>query len=164
MKTRLLIIIGIIAAAIIILPNFSLEEMDSMILWCNQWVFSDSRTCKPLWIESEPKDAPLDDYHLDEPFEIKMDQRIQFDDLELYFYDIEDSRCPLDVTCVWEGKVTVMINIKNQTHKVGGMFPPGYTISYFSPYEITLVDIQPHPISTEAAEYVATIKISNLLE
>jgi hypothetical protein len=40
-----------------------------------------------------------ENHQLDEPFEIKMDQRIQFEDLELYFYDIEDSRCPLDVTC-----------------------------------------------------------------
>ncbi len=101
-------------------------------------------------------------YQLDEPFEIKMNQKIQFRDLELHFYDIEDSRCPLDVTCVWEGKVTVMINIKNQTHKIGGMFPPGYTISYLSPYEITLVDIQPHPIRTEDAEFVATLEISIL--
>jgi hypothetical protein len=57
-----------------------------------------------------------------------------------------------------------MLNIKNQTHNIGGGIPPGYTISYLTPYEITLVDIQPHPISTEKAEYVATIKISNLDE
>ncbi len=99
-----------------------------------------------------------------EIFEIKMNQVIQFEDLELHFRDIEDSRCPLDVTCVWEGKVAVMLNIKNQTHNIGGGIPPGYTISYLTPYEITLVDIQPHPISTEKAEYVATIKISNLDE
>jgi len=103
-----------------------------------------------------------ENYHLDEPFEIKMDQVIQFEDLELHFRDIEDSRCPLDVTCIWEGKVTVMINIQNQTHKNAAYFTPGFTDTYHIPYEITLVDIQPHPISTHDStdEYVATLSIS----
>ena len=103
-------------------------------------------------------------YQLDESFEIKMNQTIQFEDLELHFRDIEDSRCPLDVTCVWEGKVTVMINIQNQTHKNAAYFTPGFTSTYHIPYEITLVDIQPYPISTLDAtdEYVATLSISKL--
>ena len=97
-----------------------------------------------------------------EIFEIKMNQVIWFEDLELHFRDIEDSRCPLDVTCVWEGKVTVMINIQNQTHKNAAYFTPGSTDTYHIPYEITLVDIQPHPISTHDStdEYVATLSIS----
>jgi len=99
---------------------------------------------------------------LEEQIKIEFGQTIQFEDLELYFYDIEDSRCPLDVTCVWEGKVTVMINIKNQTHNIGGIFTPGYTISNFTSYEITLVDILPHPISTQDSEYVATLSISKI--
>ena len=101
-------------------------------------------------------------YHLGEPFEIKMDQTIQFEDLKLHFRDIEDSRCPLDVTCIWEGKVTVMIDIQNQTHKNAAYFTPGFTSTYHIPYEITLVDIQPHPISTQDTtdQYIATLSIS----
>ncbi len=101
-------------------------------------------------------------YQLDESFEIKMNQTIQFEDLELHFRDIEDSRCPLDVTCIWEGNVTVMINIQNQTHKNAAYFTPGFTSTYHIPYEITLVDIQPHPISTQDAtdKYIATLRIS----
>ena len=99
---------------------------------------------------------------LEEQIKIEFGQTIQFEDLELYFYDIEDSRCPLDVTCVWEGKVTVMIKIKNQTHNIEGIFTPGYTISNFTPYEITLVDILPHPITTQDSEYVATLSISKM--
>jgi len=103
-----------------------------------------------------------ENYHLGEPFEIKMNQTIQFEDLELYFYDIEDSRCPLDVTCVWEGKVTVMIHVQNQTHKNAAFFTPGSTVTYHTPYEITLVDILPHPISTEEPDYVAILDISKI--
>ena len=95
-------------------------------------------------------------------FEIKMNQSVQFEDLELIFGDVEDTRCPLDVACPWEGDVTVRATIKNQTHRISAHFTPDYTFSYLTPYEITLVGIQPHPISTEKTEYVATINISKI--
>jgi len=108
-------------------------------------------------LENKPEPEP-------NPFTvgIPFDQTFQYKDLELYFYDIEDSRCPLDVTCVWEGEVTVMIHVRNQTHKIAGYFTPGYTISYITPYNVTLVDIQPHPISTEKPDYIATLEITTL--
>lgn len=93
---------------------------------------------------------------------LKIGQVFHYIDLELEFYDIEDSRCPLDVTCIWEGKVTAMIHVRNQTHKIAGFFIPGHTVSYISPYNITLIDIQPHPVSTEKPDYVATLKITKL--
>jgi hypothetical protein len=61
---------------------------------------------------SPPLSSESENYQLDEPFEIKMDQRIQFEDLELYFYDIEDSRCPLDVTCEPFTKIEIMFGEK----------------------------------------------------
>ena len=103
-----------------------------------------------------------ENYQLDTPFEIKMNQPVQFEDLELIFGDVEDTRCPLDVTCPWEGDVTVRASIKNQTHRISADFTSDYTFSYIIPYEITLVDIQPHPISTEKADYVAIINISKI--
>ena len=96
----------------------------------------------------------------DETIEIKLGQKVQIDDLKLDFYDIEDSRCPSDLTCVWEGRVTAMIAIKNQTHQISGAFMLGHIHSFITPYEITLVDLQPYPISTEEPKYVATINIS----
>ena len=96
----------------------------------------------------------------DETIEIKLGHEVQVNDLKLNFGDVEDSRCPLDLTCIWEGNVTAMIAIQNQTHRISGAFVPGHTHSFITPYEITLVDLQPHPISTEEAKYVATINIS----
>lgn len=91
---------------------------------------------------------------------IPFDQTFQYEDLELYFYDVEDSRCPTDVTCIWEGQVTAMIHVKNQTHKISGYFTPNHSINYITPYNVTLVDIQPHPISTEKPDYVVTLEIT----
>ncbi len=102
----------------------------------------------------------IDESSADETIEIKLGQETQFNDLILNFHDVEDSRCPSDLTCIWEGEVTAMIVVKNQTHRISGVFAPGDVLSYITPYDITLVDLQPHPISTEEAKYVATINIS----
>jgi hypothetical protein len=93
--------------------------------------------------------------------ELKINEKIIIGDIELYFYDIEDSRCPLDVTCVWEGKVTAMIQVQTQTEKISENFSPGFTLS-FAPYNITLVDVLPHPTSTEKPDYFVILEITKL--
>ena len=91
--------------------------------------------------------------------ELKLGEKAHYEDLDLYFYDIQDSRCPLDVTCIWEGKVIAMIQVQNQTHKISENFGIGSTL-YISPYDITLLDVVPHPTSTETPNYVATLDIA----
>jgi len=95
-----------------------------------------------------------------EELEIEFGETVSYENLKLYFYDIEDSRCPSDVTCIWEGKVSAMIHISNQTHKIGGPLEISYPVTYISPYTITLVDVKPHPISTEKPDYVAMLEIT----
>ena len=95
-----------------------------------------------------------------EELEIGFGETVSYENLKLYFYDVEDSRCPSDVTCIWEGKVSAMIHISNQTHKIGGPLEISYPVTYISPYTITLVDVKPHPISTEKPDYVATLEIT----
>ena len=95
-----------------------------------------------------------------EELEIEFGETISYENLKLYFYDIEDSRCPSDVTCIWEGKVSAMIHISNQTHKIGGPLEISYPVTYVSPYTITLVDVKPHPTSTEKPDYVAMLEIT----
>jgi hypothetical protein len=97
-----------------------------------------------------------------EPIEIKFGETVLYDNLNLNFYDIEDSRCPLDVTCVWEGKVSAKIHTSNETHKIGGIFEIDYPFRYMIPYTITLIDVKPHPISTEKPNYVAILDISKI--
>jgi len=96
-----------------------------------------------------------------ETIQLNLGETKQYDNLELRFYDIEDSRCPLDVTCVWEGQVRVMVNIRNDTDTISARFTPGHTVSYITPYNVTLTDIQPHPVTTEKPEYTATLDIIN---
>ncbi|MCV0411226.1 hypothetical protein [Nitrosopumilus sp.] len=67
-----------------------------------------------------------------EEIKIKFGETVHYEDLDMYFYDVEDSRCPLDVTCLWEGKVSAMIHTSNQTHKIGGGFEIGYPLTYMT--------------------------------
>ena len=103
---------------------------------------------------------PIIDISFAEELEIEFGKTISYENLKLYFYDVEDSRCPSDVTCIWEGKVSAMIHISNQTHKIGGPLEISYPVTYISPYTITLVDVKPYPISTEKPDYVAMLEIT----
>ncbi len=157
MKTSFLIIIGVtIVGASIALSLAALDYQSAYNQNCKSDGGKVIGFLKCVYVR--------EDFVLPNPLtvEIYFDDTFQYEDLELHFYDIEDSRCPLDVTCVWEGKVTAMIHVKNQTHKIAGYFTPNYTISYITPYNVTLVDIQPHPISTEKPEYIATLEIKKL--
>jgi hypothetical protein len=102
---------------------------------------------------------PIIDISFAEELEIEFGKTISYENLKLYFYDIEDSRCPSDVTCVWEGKVSAMIRVSNGTLDIGGPQPIGFVQKSFQPYLIILKDIQPYPVSTEKPDYVATLDI-----
>ena len=95
-----------------------------------------------------------------EELKIKFGETVSYEDLKLYFYDVEDSRCLSDVTCIWEGKVSAMIHISNQTHKIGGPHGLYSPLTFFEPYKIILLDVSPIPISTEKPDYVATLEIT----
>jgi hypothetical protein len=56
-----------------------------------------------------------------------------------------------------------MIQVQNQTDKISGNFTPGFTLSFTS-YNITLVDVLPHPTSTEKPDYVVILEITKLTE
>jgi hypothetical protein len=106
----------------------------------------------------EPKEIKLD-----ESFMIKLHQTVSIDNLDVTFWGIDDSRCPSDVTCIWEGRASITLHIYNQTQYQTIILTTGEnTTSYVDSYEINLIDILPYPISTKniSDEYVATISIS----
>jgi hypothetical protein len=80
----------------------------------------------------------------------------------------DDSRCPTDVTCIWEGDATVVLKVKDggdessrelHTHQDGERSreaPAGE-------HTLTLVKLDPAPSSTrpiEASAYRATLKVA----
>lgn len=77
--------------------------------------------------------------------------------LEVWFQSLsEDSRCPGDVVCVWEGRARIVLVIRvdaGSTQRVELTFGGGAGASQgptsAAGYRFTPGDLTPHPISTE---------------
>ena len=104
---------------------------------------------------------------LDFPIALKMGETAKIDsELEMTLLDIEDSRCPSDVTCIWQGTVTAKINLEKGTQDLGVYnisLDRGENEKTFDVYYIKLTNAEPYPISTEPlelADYTLTFVIS----
>lgn len=106
----------------------------------------------------EPKEIELD-----ESLVIKLHQTLSINNFNVTFSGVSDSRCPLDVTCIWAGRASATFHIYNKMHsQTITLITNENTTSYVDSYEISLIDILPYPVSTKdiSEEYIATISIS----
>ena len=110
---------------------------------------------------------------LPETFEIGFEEDFQHgeinqsDDTSLKFSitEINDSRCPSDVICIWGGKADVKVEVESP--QIGFIVLSTYDnlIDTFGIYSFELIDVSPHPISTEIIkleDYQVTLKIEEL--
>ncbi len=80
---------------------------------------------------------------------IGQEARIAGENLRISFEDvIEDSRCPLNVTCIWEGRASILVRLTydNITYRVV-LNEPGLTdhaVDKFRDYSITF-HLKPYP-------------------
>ncbi|MFX1517094.1 MAG: hypothetical protein ACFFC6_12400 [Promethearchaeota archaeon] len=85
--------------------------------------------------------------------------------IKLKFVDVlEDSRCPSDVECVWEGTVSLMINIRYSQQDLGDFILNSSNLhkASFNGYYVKFKALEPYPISTEIipkTSYVATFRV-----
>ena len=59
---------------------------------------------------------------LGEQFQLKVNQIaiLKSDNIEIKFLNVtNDSRCPSDVTCVWEGEVKISVNVVKDKNPLG---------------------------------------------
>ncbi|BDQ31507.1 hypothetical protein NZNM25_05030 [Nitrosopumilus zosterae] len=123
---------------------------------------------QPTVFASSSKDVALDS-----PFTLKIEDTAKIDsELRLTVLDaVEDSRCPSDVTCVWEGAVSVQVNLIRDDLDLGN-----HTIllgeseddkQIFAGYFIKLITVEPYPSSTvpiKSSDYVLTFLVSKINE
>ncbi len=72
--------------------------------------------------------------------------------IKLKFLDVlEDSRCPSDVICIWEGTVSLMINIEFNGQDLGNFILNSSNShkASFMEYYAKFKELKPYPISTE---------------
>lgn len=102
------------------------------------------------------------------PFELKPGAvSVLPDGTRLMFREVQaDSRCPMDVMCVWAGDATVAITLTPSQGSAESrelhVQPSGSQISYAG-YTIALTALAPSPRATQqiaAADYVATFVVS----
>jgi hypothetical protein len=89
--------------------------------------------------------------------------------LKFSITEINDSRCPSDVVCVWAGKADVKIKVESpfSGNLVLSTMNNGFykNIDTLGNYSFQLVDVSPYPISTEEIkleDYSVTLKIEVL--
>jgi hypothetical protein len=109
-----------------------------------------------------------DGAEIGEPFTLKVNQteHLESAGLDVTFVNVtEDSRCPSDVTCVWAGQVSVVVDVKapSGSNQLTLTLTGGQSeAKAVGNYSIRLADIQPYPLSTKEilpSDYVATLQI-----
>lgn len=71
--------------------------------------------------------------------------------IKLTFIDVlEDSRCPSDVECFWEGTVSLMINLNFNNQDLGNFILNSSNLhkASFMSYFVKFVKLEPYPTST----------------
>src|SRR3990172_6842849 len=123
-----------------------------------------AQSSEPMGIE-----ANLDSEFL---LEVNQSAEIKSEDITVTFFNVtSDSRCPSDVTCIWQGQAGIELGVQKGevestiSLSIGGDSSPEESI--FDAYLIQLVDLSPYPISTkniQPEDYTATIKITKYEE
>jgi len=108
-----------------------------------------------------------------QPFSLGVNQTayIGSADVAVRFVSVtEDSRCASDVVCVWEGQVSILVDLAQVssgssigqfTLSLGGVQAP---TGSFGNYSIRIMDVQPYPMSTKEispSDYVATLVLDS---
>jgi hypothetical protein len=113
---------------------------------------------------------PVKEVSLDEAFTIKIGEQVEIKDINLRvaFVSVEeDSRCPVDVDCVWAGNAKLNVEVKrskkkyisaslNTTVNPKEIDYKGYTIKLLRLSPDRKVNVSPDP-----ASYEATLVVTN---
>ena len=105
---------------------------------------------------------------LDFPIGLKIGETASINsELKMTLLDIEDSRCPVDVRCIWQGTVLGKIQLEKGAQNLGihtiTMETMEDSEQTFDGYYIRLTNVEPYPVSTmsiEPTEYVLTFFVS----
>ena len=104
---------------------------------------------------------------LGEEFELAVHQTAQIsaENISVTFQEVlEDSRCPVDVTCIWAGlaKVSLQISVSGQERELSLSTSPPENSAVFENYTFWLILVRPVPRSdrnTDRSAYVVTVRV-----
>lgn len=109
-------------------------------------------------------------YTLGEQFQLHLHESVMISSgPKISILDIEDSRCPSDVTCIWEGEVKISINVVKDKNPMGNFTltsragDKDLSTQTVDGYLIQVIDVNPYPVSTKQiplSDYVVTLVVS----
>ena len=101
---------------------------------------------------------------------INVTAQVQPDGPQITILDIQDSRCPSDVTCIWEGEAKVLIDVVKDGQDLGNFNLTSragekeLAVQSFEGFSIRVVKVDPYPISSKKilpSDYVVTLVVPN---
>ncbi len=104
---------------------------------------------------------------LGEEFELAVHQTAQMtaENISVTFQEVlEDSRCPVDVTCIWAGlaKVSLQISVSGQEREISLSTSPPENSAVFENYTFWLISVRPVPRSDQnidSSAYFVTVRV-----
>jgi hypothetical protein len=124
--------------------------------------------------ESNKSPEDLMAVELGDQFQLKIGQTalIESKNISVKFLNVtEDSRCPSDVVCVWEGQVAILLNIMQHDQDLGDLAltvrggDQTLAAKTFDGYSIQIMQVEPYPKASEPiqlSDYVATLLVSKI--
>ena len=103
-----------------------------------------------------------------EQVDLRFDETVEYRDLRLRWLEIEDSRCPIGVQCIWAGQVAVTVEAAQgdegpaELELVLRVGREVETVRAFA-YDLVLQGVEPHPmqgVTPERSDYVAVLEIT----
>ena len=104
---------------------------------------------------------------LEENFQIGEDYQANDNALKFKISVINDSRCPSDVVCIWQGEAVVNITVKSPQAGTIELSTYDNLIDTVGSYSFELVSVSPYPISTKTIkpeDYKVALKIEKLTD
>lgn len=112
--------------------------------------------------------AVVKEAQLDQPFTLFVRQKAQLGDLQIRFVGVsEDSRCPIDVSCLWAGNAKIVLGVSLKDSPEETILTLNSTLdpreALFAGYRIRFVSLKPERFSERTinpAEYRVTLIVS----
>ena len=102
-----------------------------------------------------------------EEFELAVHQTAQIsaENTSVTFQEVlEDSRCPVDVTCIWAGlaEVSLQVSVSGQERELSLSTSPPENSAVFEDYTLWLISVRPVPRSDQnidSSAYFVTVRV-----
>lgn len=99
-----------------------------------------------------------------EQYKIAMDNPIKVTDIGVISFSavLEDSRCPVDVDCMWEGNFKMALAIGDRRYELNSNLDP--RVIEYNGFKISIDGVYPEPNSRRTIqdrEYVVVLNIEN---